>query len=131
MDQAHAGTYINLSTCILSTSMFSCKFGFLDRISPCCLSCHLSNQVSTTMVFRSCHRALLLAVAIVLSFWISFVFGGKQVQFNDWHYDYQVLSYGLNRPEKHDDLGKIPSQFISSRGWPQRRVKVRDEMGYR
>lgn len=83
------------------------------------------------MAFRSCHRALLLALAIVFSFWISFVFGGKQVQFNDWHYDYRVLSYGLNRPEKHDNLGKIPSQFVSSRGWPQRRMKLLDDMAYR
>ncbi len=63
---------------------------------------------------RSCHKALLLALAVVVSFWVSFVFGGRQAKFNDWHYDYRVLSYGLNRPEKHDNLGRIPPKFQSS-----------------
>lgn len=86
---------------------------------------------SVAMALRSCHKAVLLALAIVLSFWLSFAFGSKQVQFNDWHYDYRVLSYGLNRPDKHDDLGKIPPKFISSRGWPEHRLRIQEEMAYR
>jgi len=63
---------------------------------------------------KRCHKALLLAFAIVISCWVSFIFGGKRAQFNDWHYDYQVLSYGLNRPDKHDHLGPVPPKFHSS-----------------
>lgn len=85
-----------------------------------------------SMAMRSCHKALLIAGILVVSFWVSFIFGGKQAQFNDWHYDYQVLSYGLNRPEKHDSLGRIPSKFKSTRGgWTDQYAIQPNEMAYR
>lgn len=63
---------------------------------------------------KTWHMVLLLAFAMAISCWLSFAFGGYQARFDDWHYDYDVLSYGLNRPEKYDDLGSIPAEFRSS-----------------
>lgn len=85
---------------------------------------------STNMVMRACHKALLLATVLVISFWVSFIFGGTQAEFNDWHYDYRVLSYGLNRPEKHDSLGRIPAKFKSTRGYGNQYAINADDMAY-
>lgn len=84
-----------------------------------------------SFTMRSCHKALVLAFAIVISFWVSFVFGGKQTRFNDWHYDYNTLSYGLNRDGPHGSYGKIPSTFKSSRGYTQQQLMGVDETNYR
>lgn len=83
------------------------------------------------MAFNTCHRVFLLALAMVASFWVAFVYGGHQPKFNDWHYDYRIVSYGLNRPEKLDSLGKIPAKFESSRGDRTLFIPQADGLAYR
>lgn len=72
------------------------------------------DHTPSSCTMRSCYRAFLLACALVFSFCISFVFS-KGPQFNDWHYEYRVLSYGPNKQDKLDQrFPQVPSRFISS-----------------
>lgn len=82
-----------------------------------------SKAFETTHIFtmRSCYRAFLLACALVISFCVSFVFS-KGPQFNDWHYEYRVLSYGPSRSEKLDRFPRVPNKFTSTGG--SRKVQV-------
>lgn len=96
--------YLNIHESLSSSLKLSRSFPqYLQSVTSC----------SQPLNMRSCHRAFLLAVAIVVSFWISFTFG-KGAQFDDWHYEYKVLSYGPSREEKFDNFPRTPAKFIST-----------------
>lgn len=106
------GTYITKSSARAQTYLYRTDY----QTSSSFLYFYFFEYCSSLMALISRQRALLLALAVIISFWISFVFGGHQADFNDWHYHYHVMSYGLNRPEKHDQFSTTPQRFESSRG---------------
>lgn len=89
--------------------------------SVCRHSCLLApvsrSQVAHLQGMKPFLKALALAFAMVMSLCLSITFGGRETDWNDWHYDVNMLSYGWSRdsPVAHF-AGKTPAFFSSLEG---------------